>query len=244
MKRFLSLVAGAALVLGVAGNAAASYDLGTFLGTVTDGTNETTVGLGYAYDGLTDVEVGNYFNADLSFFTNASTFSELTFGGFGGNTTEYGINYNYWIAVTDINDVALDSSAYASTMTGIQNLPTFTTGTGAIQVDNIANNGITNRNVVTDLDRFTGATSTIDLSALDNWTAGEVASVSMDIVHIADDYYGYGGFTTVEDTGANLVISRIADGSITAAIATPIPGAAWLLGSGLLALVGIRRKKA
>jgi hypothetical protein len=46
-------------------------------------------------------------------------------------------------------------------------------------------------------------------------------------------------------TQQQLVISMGADGMVSAAVTTvPIPGAMVLLGSGLLALVGIRRKNA
>jgi hypothetical protein len=60
-------------------------------------------------------------------------------------------------------------------------------------------------------------------------------------------YYWSNGLTTVasEKIGQSLaLITTNFDGSTTiTALATPIPAAAWLLGSGLLGLAGIRRRR-
>ena len=64
-------------------------------------------------------------------------------------------------------------------------------------------------------------------------------------------YYWNNGLTTdaaakiganATDTGFATSIITNADGSTTIVTPTPIPAAAWLLGSGLMGLVGVRRK--
>ncbi len=248
MKRMLSILAGAALVFAVAGNAAASFSFGTFMGSITDGTNELVVGLDAdALGGLDINVVNNYFNPDLSFFTEADSFADLTLGGVGALSYNSLLNYQFWFAVTDASDATTVGSGSASTLaTGIRDLGNNTTGTGDVQVDAQFNYGLTNNTTVGTWGTFTGATPTTDLSALDAWTLGEVVSVKMDIITAANDYYGIAGhWTNWTDTGADLIISRLADGSISAELqVVPIPGALVLLGSGLLAMVGIRRKNA
>jgi hypothetical protein len=49
------------------------------------------------------------------------------------------------------------------------------------------------------------------------------------------------GFATTIDVNPNGAVVTNNSGVVTAN-ATPIPAAAWLLGSGLMGLVGIRRK--
>jgi len=248
MKRILSILAGAALVFGVAGNAAASFQSGTFMTMVTDGTNELVVGLDNdSLGGLDNNVVSNIFNQDLSFFTEADSFSDLTIGGVAERTYNNSLNYNLWFAVTDAADATTVGSGSASAIvTGIRGLGNNAQGTGDVQIDTLANNGLTNSITVGTWGILTGATVTTDLSALDAWTLGEVVSVSLDIITAANDYYGIAGhWTNWTDTNADLIISRLADGSITAELqVVPIPGALVLLGSGLLAMVGIRRKNA
>ncbi len=58
-------------------------------------------------------------------------------------------------------------------------------------------------------------------------------------------FYWADGTTQVNGTKLDLTILTNADGSTTlqAAQATPVPAAAWLLGSGLMGLFGLRRKQ-
>ena len=243
MKRIFSLMAACMLVVGVAGTASAFLSQGSFVADINEGANELMVLIDDTLDnGLNPAgPVEDIF--PISYFTEATSYADLKFGGFSGavHGDQYQ-NYEAYVAVS--GTPTLDANIFA----GIAN-----DGAGALEGAKVEPSTAGQRPSGTagylgtlgaGVRRAFGAdATTISLAAFDEWQEGQVITLSMDIWHVLDDQWGMGGFAVQEDSGLDLTITRNADGTISTAV-VPIPGALMLLGSGLLALVGIRRKNA
>ena len=86
-----------------------------------------------------------------------------------------------------------------------------------------------------------GANESINIY-LNDWSYNALSSDALPSnINVAD--WGQNHFTIKSGTGGYTEYNYFIEGSISNIISTPIPGAIWLLGSGLLSLAGIRTKK-
>ena len=220
MKRVLTFVASALLVMGTATSALAAFDYNTFMSSTNDGTTELLAGLDYSmYEGLEDNTISNYFNQDLSEFGQAEYFADLSFGGIGGNATGSMLeNYDIWIAVTDAADVLGTTPGWngMTTVAASQNTAASALGDTDVQSLNEAIS-VTSGGLEAPFRMNLMCSQLVNIQSVlmrfDAWTAGDTISLAMDIVHYGSTDWT-GTWSTIEDTGADLVITRTADGSI------------------------------
>jgi hypothetical protein len=245
MKRILLFFAAVMLIVGIAGQAMAlDYERGEFLVGIF-GTNNTIAMEFGSYDIATD-EMTEGLYVDLfditeigSTFAGDTSLADLQLAGAGV------LNYFDMISFTQIQNAAFAvqkdsdftiSSALFNTLETTVNYSSFPHDDGVDGTPTVASNGdlagsLGNGTLNGFLGQdYVGTISLADLTA-DNF-------ISMDI-YTVDGNDGW----TVTDTNYDLVIGL--DGNMVyAQVSTvPIPGALVLLGSGLLALVGVRRRR-
>ncbi|MBT0666133.1 VPLPA-CTERM sorting domain-containing protein [Geobacter pelophilus] len=251
-KQIVALIAGAMMTL-AAGNAMAYFEDGHLIRVIRDtGSNsEIATDLG-AFDVKTlatapvSLTVGNGANA----FTNfaSADFSKLFVAYYAVNSA----NTDLWLSNKSTTPTAasLLGTQWSNVKAGI--VPTYIeyakagTQTSVLATSN-SNGYVSKLNKgTTMIGRYAGAFGTTPASA------GEMQLTALatgGLVQTNLYFWDNPGLTGTANTTGNkvAVITTLANGSTvlsggTAPVATPIPAAAWLLGSGLLGMVGIRRK--
>lgn len=268
MKRIFTLIAVVMLVLGMAG-AASAYDIGNLILTAYGNTNADGQTGEIIPSGSTEVGVDLGAASDWANLTNFNTgitlddFSTTIDGGWSDVIISLYAGYTLSGDVTDEQNGYYNSYAYVSGSSMDVAYNTFKTGYGNIQ--NIGYDDINGKTVLSTSD--TGSyVNQLGGGAVDaTGTSYEynLAGISTTNFVTIDLYYamtegdyvellpGFGGtWNGVDPTDADLVkVGTLTLGLNEAGqliinpIATPVPAAVWLLGSGILALVGIRRKK-
>jgi len=239
MKKLLSLIAIAAMALVfTAGNALADFSAGqlirvvyqdngdvemaTALGSVSDllGTNANTVG--------GSVSLGNFAGADYSNLNVAY----LVYGG-GANTT------HYFSGETDVVPVTMPRKG----TTVNANLATVTSYYGTLGVDSAVGS---QANVSSFAYRF----GTDGLLA-DFYASGNAIANLADLATVGYVDQVLYSFATPNSAAAGVAVATLrtalVDGlAVTTVnpVTTPVPASLLLFGSGLLGLVGVRRKSA
>lgn len=237
MKKAIVALLAAALVFGFVGPAAAAIDVGNLVVVTYDADVEVVTDLGPVADfgSATDL-----YNTDLSVFTTATTFAELNVGAFATSVTGSMLeNYDiYFMVQSGATPVINSSQVYAAVSADFyaNAQPTQATGFSKSYTNTKNAGGNSPGNYGGILTNY--SIGEINLAALD---AGIGSTVEFDIVHFYSTDWG----TTLNDGGvvASYAYGIDAAGDVYVA-PVPVPAAAWLLGSGLLGLIGIRRRNA
>ena len=255
-KKMIVILAGALLTMGMAGNAMAYFSGDDLIRVVYNTTTsvETATDLG-SVAALMAATSGTVVGSGAAAFT-ANGAGSVTFGG---DKVAY-----YATSVGSGSDALLYISGNATTASGISGLKWSSTGpSGAIgNVDaNYASEAGSNSYVQS---TTAGATSTyyktLDQSGTGTGTlggfvnSGSKGKTEASLTNLATTpvtqglwYFANANATTSAGTLA-LTLQTNADGSTTVlngnVASTPIPPAFFLMGSGLLGMVGLRRKKA
>ena len=230
MKKFLGILMAIALVIGAAGTASAAF--------VRDGGDLAVVGFDSAEEWAINLTEGGSFN--LADFDAAGSWADIQVGVFGAatdadfNSPTFGQKDFYFGVVPGASFGIIENNAIG--MDGAtQSLYELYNQNG----NNVTQSASSYTAKMSPLGRYAGllnATVGItDLGALDSG-----GSVVMDIYHLSSDNWGLAGSFT--DNGVIGQVTFSADSVSFAPSAVPVPAAAWLLGSGLLGLIGIRRR--
>ena len=236
MKKLFAFVLGISMVLGVAANAAATLESGDFYSLVSDGTNEFMFDIDSMIDGVDANKVDS--GLTLSSFTEAETWSDVTlFAGAYYGSGSMLENYDYLVAL-DETPTALRTTANLSFSSAISN--SYYNVSAVDGYDDVYSTTVlTGTSLSNKQDSFTGVEA-IDLSAFDEG----VTEIIMNLYTISSSDWG-ATWTITELDNEFFVLSLNDDGTLSAEIrAVPVPAAVWLLGSGLLGLIGIRRRNA
>ena len=239
-KKITMLIAAALMTLSASSAFAAfgDYDLirvisdkttGSTLEIATDLGNVTTLA------GQTNVKVGSVADAFTN-FTQGHALTNLSVNYYAVQGDSF--TGSLYIGTSASNPVAAGSYGTPELMSGINSYYaglTLASGSTSTVIGNNTTNG--SFGSLGDLTSYNGfaAFGNTNLS-LANLTAANPVKAS---VYLFGDIMNGGDGSKVLDRTTNL------DGSTTinaAATPTPIPAAAWLLGSGLMGLFGIRRK--
>lgn len=241
MKRIYALLAATMLVIGVAGQASAEMFYGGIIGTNT----EMGIELG---DSMTETKVINLFNAnDIgATFDGDTSLADLSVAGLANHKLDDGRTLRertVWFAVDEglTADDITTSYALLDTVNSVYRGVEAKTFTDGVMTDSLDSGGVggfasgTYAGFVGPVDA--GATSLADLAV------GNDIVMDIWVFDNGDDHDEAND--TLNMTEYKLVISMEADGMVSAEVTqVPVPGALVLLGSGLLALVGVRRKNA
>ncbi len=246
MKKILGVVFAALLVFSMSGQALASFDAGSFLVMTYGSDVEQATNMGM--DPAATVQVSNLYNTDLSLFTGASTFADLSIGAFATSVSGSMLErYDVYFAVAEGDAPTIrPANIYSVTGAGdniyanFDNSGSQSTGAPAGYVTKMNDSGISEGYYANFNDQSL-ADGFVNLAALD---AGAGSFVEMDIYHFYSDDWGASintdGIVGSLTYGLNDSCEVYADLNVNA---VPIPGSVLLLGSGLLGLFGIRRKK-
>lgn len=227
MKKIITLIAGICLVFGVAGNATAAFDYGTDSSLVLSITDKDSAEMGYDL-GTLDVDFN--ITDQQVMLANAGTI-DLTVGNFVGiyaATSDWEFTFGLKEGITP----EISTSNMANMGNGYQAvMGLYGHDASAVAVSATDFNSYTTRlsgGQYSGLIPNSGPDFEI---TLDDMAANGYVDVAM---------YQYLAMTDTFNEGTLRIWE---DGSVELN-AVPVPAAVWLLGSGLLGLVGIRRKRA
>ena len=254
-KKLVALLAGALLALGMAGNAMAYfsgddlirvvYNTSTNVEAVTDlgsiesltGTTNNVVGGGAnSFMSVSGLSGSNLANDNVAYFAISTTYN--------GNTGKY-----LWASGSTTTASGITPSKWASSGAALQQLIGQWNVNGNNSQTYIGNTTATPSYFVTanktgtsigSLDGFMNAASIPN-------TEANLATLASTAVQQGLWYFGTANKTTAAGV-QQLELQTNADGSTTinpgSATPTPIPPAFFLMGSGLLGMFGLRRKRA
>ena len=243
MKRIFSIVAGLALAAFVAAPAMAFQLVeGEFAVGIVGSNDEMVIDMQTA---LTDHEVINLFDInDIGgTFTGDSALSQLRIGGAGYIYEQAGRDYNNlaWVAVEQGATTEFNYTSLATMRSPLQTIEnTYTDTTAGDFVVNTASStsmaGLLDGVYSGILDDAIGTITLADLTAsnpiiMDIWMFDNQATNVT-----TDDTFEKTLYTLTLGIDGDMVYAQVSQ--------VPVPGALILLGSGLLALVGVRRKNA
>jgi len=242
MKKLLSVLAAVMLVVGVTGQAMAAFELGNFqlvayeeadsTAPVSNVGNEVHFDLGAGLDAIdgvtldTGISLTNY---------SVSSWSQVAVGIFGGGYTPAYVpgdaffasdTDDFTVSVASKNVFNSASMAVSSAFGPQDEIQAKATGTYYFNMG-LSGSPTGSYAGMVDANSSFGA----ELLLADNAIL-EMGMYSFDGTTVTDL-----GTWTLDTTGANLMATYS-----TAAV--PVPAAVWLLGSGLLGLIGIRRRNA
>ncbi len=248
MKRILSILFAATMIFGMAANASAFMDIGDFALAAMGPTTEVAISFGTA---VPDGPVAGTVLIDIfkfSDFVGANSYAEIdVLACVGGVINSKGIND--WIAVNDpfFNEAMMSTfqTAYSLAASYHTEEPLFRDSNSADNSFNLLMGefyaGYVEDDGIAVGRRNMGNILTEDI-VWDIWNV-RLTPGSMFPPPGTPEEFGW------TDTGMDLIIynsggTTLGTEIINARIsAVPIPGAVWLVGSSLLALVGIRRRK-
>jgi hypothetical protein len=243
------LAAATVLTLGVAGNAMASFSYGDLMR--------------FTYDSSTATETGTDLGTVSSFLTPGAV-TTTTSAISSGYLTSTTANVSYlaydsankvlYVAAPSGNDgvepgkfTAGDNTALSAIISGYQ-LKAGTASEASLTGIGASGSPSFYRN----MDKNGSATGTYSQFITDSGYAGETSLADLANTGTLSLYKFDVSKTSVNLTGTEVAtLTTNADGTLTATslvqgqvAATPIPAAFYLMGSGLMGLVGLRRKKA
>jgi hypothetical protein len=250
-KKMVAVIAGALMTM-AASNAMAYFEDGHLIRVVMDSANQTEIATDLGAFSVKDLAsapysltLGNGANA----FTNfASTdFSKLSVAYYALNSA----NSDLWLnnKATTSTVASMLGTQYPTVKGAIDSTYILyaSKGTQTAVVANTDSNGYKSKlnKGTTTIGRFANSFSTTNSPGEMNLAALATTGYVSTTLYLWDNP----GLTGLANTNGNKValITTNSDGSAVlsggpAPVTTPIPAAAWLLGSGLLGMVGIRRK--
>jgi hypothetical protein len=239
-KKFFAVIAASLLIIGIAGQAMAYFEDFELIRVVSQvsgsGNNEVITDLGH-FDATS-----LYAGGSITF--NTSNFSTSQFGG----TAITNLAVQYYIANTSTFDQVwisgpttgqkVEGNYYGLSALGgmyMVNLVASQSGTAQVVWSQDGTNSVKNQLENGGLNR----------GAMTQWITEGLASAALTGSAVEQYLYYYSGDFSTSASG--IAIAKIvtnADGSttISAISAVPIPAAIWFLGSGLIGLVGVRRR--
>ena len=240
MKRILTLMTALMLVVGVAGNAAAYTQYGEFALVTMGKTLETADSFGGATDqvsliwdinDLAGTRLDNIWTLDQF---NGDGYADLRIIAVGGPGYDADYTQEVWyVGIQQGQTPTLRDSSFG--------------GWSSAYVNAAGQHNLMDFRTIPNLSTFADGLSPL-FSQSGFVTSGNAAYLSIGDILTADyvlDIWAYDAWTGAEWNTGLSVRMFAENGTINAEInAVPIPGALMLLGSGLLALVGIRRKRA
>jgi hypothetical protein len=236
MKRLLNLLAALVLVVGLAGNAAAYTAFGEFALVTMGTTLETADSFGgntssyvWNINELAGTRLDNIWSIDQF---NGDGYADLAIAAIGGSAYDAGYTQEiYYVGVQQGQTPTFRDTTFGGWQSG------YLSAAGSHELNDFFDSN--------DSSSFSSGLSPIISQS------GFVVSENAAILSIADiltsdyvlDIWAYDALSG-EEYNTGLYVRMFAEGGAINAEIVPIPGALMLLGSGLLTLVGIRRKKA
>ena len=244
MKKILAIMFAACLVFGFAGNAAASFG------------NGSIGAFAYGFDGNPN-NVYNEYGIDLGVngFAPAANTQETTislgdFGGLGWDQVYVGAfshNKNMSYGSEGFGDEDWFFAVNSGVVPSYSSANTGPAGSAMDQLAAVYNND-------TSIDTGNSNSAAKKIGSTYNGMVPNSFAMTLDGIETSDivlDLYRYnignwGGDAPVETLLGTVTFSLDAGDLVVSydTAAVPVPAAAWLLGSGLLGLIGIRRRNA
>lgn len=222
MKKLLSVLLVAVSMFIFAGPAFADIDEGNIIAVFY---NENDVCVSFdlgAADEIkgTNVTFDTSVLSDYFTFTEDFTYEDISVGIFGGDTEAYSF---YW-ATTSVEATSINTTGYTNFKSGLTKMYYLDDGGSVDSAANGSYDTVMNKN-----SNSPGCYGGIN----DSWKIGEA------------DLDADGNFTMyVHNIGiVDMALAEVAENMITVS-SVPVPGAVWLLCTGLLGALGVRRKKA